>query len=240
MSTASREHEVAVTPGAGAALAEYFPRIFVVNLPQRTDRRRETVAELARVGLAPRPGAIEFFDAIRPESAGAFPSVGARGCFESHHALIKEARLLDLPRVLIMEDDVEFAPRIGEVLGSAVAQLARLRWDFAYLGHTVDVRSPDAGSHWVRFRRGFDTTHHPDGGPMHVDGAYADFRAYHPDTMTYLAAPSLVRQRSTGSDIHPSRVDTGWIPQPVVTGLRRIHREVSSRAGRGPWRRARR
>ncbi len=45
---------------------------------------------------------------------------------------------------------------------------------------------------------------HPDGGPMHVDGAYSTFRAQNPDITTLIAEPNLGWQRSSRSDIHAS------------------------------------
>ena len=56
---------------------EKFERIYVINLPNRTDRRKETEIELSKAG---GPLAI-FFPAIRPPEAGKFRSIGERGCF---------------------------------------------------------------------------------------------------------------------------------------------------------------
>jgi hypothetical protein len=57
---------------------------------------------------------------------------------------------------------------------------------------------------------------------MHVDGAYADFRSFHPDTVTYLAAPSVAHQRPTASDIHPGRLDSSAVPRPLLTAARSV------------------
>ena len=241
-------------------LAARFPRIWIVNLPDRRDRRRDTARELARIGLHLEPGHVEFIEASRPDDRGDFPSVGARGCFESHHSIVKRARELGLERVLVLEDDVEFSAAPHD-FAELVAQLeSREPWDFAYFGHRVDVRAPDPNDRWVRFRRGFDTTHcyalsarvlptldafldglrdrpphHPDGGPMHVDGAYADFRCFHPDTVTLLATPSVAHQRPTASDIHPGRLDSSAVPQPLISAARSIR----SRLPRSRWPRSR-
>ena len=45
---------------------------------------------------------------------------------------------------------------------------------------------------------------HPDGGPMHVDGAYSTFRAQNPDITTLIAEPNLGWQRISRSDINAS------------------------------------
>jgi len=48
---------------------------------------------------------------------------------------------------------------------------------------------------------------HPDGGPMHLDGAYSTFRAQNPDVVTLIASPNLGWQRSSRSDISPKWFD---------------------------------
>ena len=44
---------------------------------------------------------------------------------------------------------------------------------------------------------------HPDGGPMHLDGAYSTFRDQNPDVVTLIASPNLGWQRTSRSDITP-------------------------------------
>ncbi|MBC7483864.1 MAG: LPS biosynthesis glycosyltransferase, partial [Rhizobacter sp.] len=56
----------------------------------------------------------------------------------------------------------------------------------------------------------------PDGGPMHVDGAYSWFRRAHPEFQTVLAVPPLGYQRASRTDIH----DLAWFDKlPVVREL---------------------
>ncbi|HAX77040.1 MAG TPA: LPS biosynthesis glycosyltransferase, partial [Cyanobacteria bacterium UBA11372] len=52
-----------------------------------------------------------MFPAIRPDDAGDFPSIGARGCFESHLAILKQALADRLSNVLIVEDDLKISQR---------------------------------------------------------------------------------------------------------------------------------
>ena len=66
---------------------------------------------------------------------------------------------------------------------------------------------------------------HPDGGPMHYDGAINMMRAQNPDLVTLAILPSLGNQRASATNIHPLK----WFDRvPVVrTGaamLRRILR----------------
>ena len=71
-----------------------FERIVVINLRERVDRRREMEAELRRAGIGAGDRRLQFFAGIRPADAGLFPSIGARGCFESHLGVIALLQLL--------------------------------------------------------------------------------------------------------------------------------------------------
>jgi GR25 family glycosyltransferase involved in LPS biosynthesis len=75
--------------------------IFVINLEHRTDRRRAMEKELSKIGWN-----AEFFPAIRPAEAADFPSIGARGCFLSHLAVLRRASETEARRLILVEDDV--------------------------------------------------------------------------------------------------------------------------------------
>jgi len=53
------------------------------------------------------PHKVEIFPAIGPDEAGGFPSIGPRGCFSSHVAILKQAKHQGLSNILIVEDDLE-------------------------------------------------------------------------------------------------------------------------------------
>ena len=98
-----------------------FDRIYVINVPTRTDRRREMQAQLYRVGTSLSAPGVHLFSAVRPSAAGGFTSVGARGCFVSHLGVLREAAPGHVGRLLILEDDLDFV-RGFETRGS--------KWDF--------------------------------------------------------------------------------------------------------------
>ena len=126
-------------------------------------------------------------------------------------------------------------------------------WDFAYPGHTLpdqdgpvqwrETRSPLVCAHFYGLDRRvlsglldyLDACEarppgHPDGGPMHVDGAYSMFRARNPDVVTLIATTSLGGQRSSRSDI----TDNRWFDrQPGVRLLAGL-----ARKGKNLWRAA--
>ncbi|MBW3586846.1 MAG: glycosyltransferase family 25 protein [Cyanobacteria bacterium 0813] len=209
-------------------ITDYFQGVYAVNLPERKDRRQLIVKELEEAGMPLMPHKVEIFPAIRPDEAGGFPSIGARGCFSSHVAILKQAKQQGLSNILIVEDDLEISPKLRAHQAVIVEQLCQQDWDFVYFGHVEEVenKSPVA---LVPFSEGVMTTHfyavngrifgrllrfleevqqrppgHPDGGPMHIDGAYSTFRSQNPDVVTLIASPNLGWQRSSRSDIYPN------------------------------------
>jgi glycosyl transferase, family 25 len=222
-----------------------FDQVRIINLVDRPDRRREMAAQLGRMGaLAPN---VEFYDARRPRDAGGFPSLGARGCFESHLAALRSARDAKVQSLLVLEDDLDFTRDGRERLGNVISQLSAHSWDFFYGAHLLgsDGRSGlveipadepiitascvgfsgEVISPLVEFLEGIlgRPPGSPDYGPMHVDGAYTVFRMLNPQRITFAAFPSLGRQRSSPSDITPGSMFLDrWAPtRPVAALLRR-------------------
>ena len=211
-------------------LIEMFDRVYIVNLPERSDRRREIKAELQRLGLRVDGQRIRFHRAIRPDDAGQFPSLGARGCFLSHLGILNDAINDDLEKILVIEDDLCIDDRFSQAQEKMSRRLKDEGWWFAYLGHVQPPPEDDAAPRWQASWQPIATTHfyalnrpvlrplrdhlqaclsrapgHPLGSPMHVDGAYSLFRAQHPEALTLIATPSLGGQRSSRSDIYPNK-----------------------------------
>ena len=221
---------------------DYFERIYVINLAHRYDRRREMARQLDEIGLTFDSPGICLFEAVRPESADGFPSIGARGCFLSHLGILKDARERRLDRILILEDDLNFTPDFHAGMNAVVATLKQVDWSIFYGGYAMEpVPQPQNGEAAVLANSGdsIKTTHfiafrgpaiteaaefletvlarppgHPKGGPMHVDGAYGWFRYEFPSKATWLAVPQLGYQRSSRTDIHPLQ----WFDR--IPGLR--------------------
>jgi len=62
---------------------------------------------------------------------------------------------------------------------------------------------------------------HPEGGPMHVDGAYSWFRKDHPSMACIAAQPPLAIQRASQTDIHTMTCKDRL---PFIASLRRLKR----------------
>ena len=205
-----------------------FEQVRIINLVDRPDRRREMIRELKRLGgLAPN---IEFYEAHRPADPGGFPGIGARGCFESHLAVLRSARDAKAQNLLMLEDDLDFTRDGRARLDKLLPELFRQRWDFFYGAHLLPANarrglvevpaeqpvltaslvafSGDVLQPLVEFLEGIlgRPPGSPDYGPMHVDGAYTVFRSLNPELVTFAAFPTLGRQRSSPSDITPSNM----------------------------------
>jgi glycosyl transferase family 25 len=205
-----------------------FDEVRIINLVDRKDRRREIIEQLNRVGGL--KSNISFFDAHRPDSAGEFPSLGARGCFESHLSILREARDRKVQTLLILEDDLDFTRDGRTRMEPHFAELASKEWSFFYGAYVMPANGrrglveigadePVMTTSFVAFRKtaipelvafldamSKRPAGSADWGPMHVDGAYTVFRKLNPQHRTFAAFPSLGRQRSSPSDVTQSRM----------------------------------
>jgi len=209
----------------------YFERVFIINLPSRRDRRREMDLQLRRIGLSLQSPLIELFRAIRPEQKGEFESIGARGCFLSHLDVLRLARERRYSRILVLEDDVNFAPRFSEQIDGCMGALKAEPWDVFYGGYRLyrptqlerplTLLPPEEDvllAHFVALsahaisaaiecfsRMLTRPSGHPLGGPMHVDGAYGWMRRANRHLLCRLAVPQLGYQRRSRTDIQTLR-----------------------------------
>ncbi len=193
-------------------LFDRFDSIRIVNLAHRTDRRAEMLGELRRVGLEGDPR-LSFFDAVAPAEAGTFSSKGARGCYLSHLAILQEAAAAGRS-VLILEDDLDFAPGARDY--RLPADVPIFYGSYTATNPADFLASDIIGSPFMGFGRDivpplvdYLTTilasgHHPP-----IDGAYVWFRRAHPDVRTVFAQPPLGHQRPSRTDIaEPKLFDT--------------------------------
>ncbi len=224
-------------------LNHYFDQIRVVNLPERTDRRREMQTQLNRAGVR-----AEFFPAVRAVAAGDWPSAGAWGCFQSHYRILESALRAGARNVLIIEDDLDFVPEFKALEPEIVRQIASAEWDVLYLGHlgeSADHRpirlelteKPLMTAYFyavnarvlprlvqflnlVQMRPAGD----PLGGPQHFDGAMCMFRAQNPDVRTLTVMPRLGHQRRSRSDISSAWYDRLPLAGGLINLARRMRR----------------
>jgi glycosyl transferase family 25 len=206
-----------------------FDAIRIVNLPHRKDRLREMTGELKKVGLAGHPK-VEFFPAHRYTEAGRFYSPGARGCFSSHLAILREAAA-NGRSVLILEDDCNFVdPSSCRI---------PVECDVFYGGYLAsslpdDLANSDiVGSHCMGFSvRGvsrvlpwIEAAWESD-DPAPIDGEYVRFRRANPDIVTMFAEPQVAVQRPSRTDVGPQRLFDRLPGLREVAGLARKARRA--------------
>lgn len=207
--------------------------------------------QLNFIGLSIDHPKIQLFPAIKPLDAGEFTSIGARGCFNSHLEVLRDAKLRGLTRVLILEDDLNFSNDFPGRINEIVDQLNQLNWGVFYGGYTLLNPFKNTGDqtlHEMPSATGVMTTHFiafqgevigeivaylelllsrkggdPQGGPMHVDGAYSWFRKQNPTYKTLIAYPELGYQRASRTDIHDLRwFDRIYLMSDLMTFVRKI------------------
>jgi glycosyl transferase, family 25 len=211
-------------------ILEYFQRIYVINLPHRSDRRREMAEQLNKIGLSFESPNIQLYRAVRPETPEGFPTIGARGCFLSHLGVLRDACSRGHERILIFEDDLNFVPDFSARMGKVTNALEQIDWSIFYGGYAVKTPLHADGdklivgaepavaiqnAHFIGFRGAaicdaidfLETLlsrppGDPRGGPMHVDGAYNWFRNQFPSSITLLSTSQLGYQRRSRTDIH--------------------------------------
>ena len=202
-----------------------FEQVRIINLPSRADRRKETIREFAHHGWHIPNSQVRFFDALSPQEAAGFPNAGVRGCFLSHLSVLREACQAGYHSVLVLEDDVAFTRDMDQQAQLAVDSLQDQDWDMAYFGH--DYGDQPGPLHWIRIENPRQLAHcyavngrilpalvafleqilqrpagHPDGGPMHFDGALATFIKRHPDVRALHCSRNLAYQRPSRTDLH--------------------------------------
>lgn len=239
-------------------LAEFFSMVRVINLPERRDRLRDVRPVLSRLGLELDGEQVAVYPADRPSEAAGFPSVGARGCFLSHLAVLREARQRCAESVLVLEDDLDSTTAQAEAAVRLARELAGRDWAFAFFGHFLPSPATPPGGEdtemWSTLVGPLQTAHFyavhgdtlpsliayleqclerppgdPVGGPMEYDGALTMFRQWNPDAVTLIAQPSVGGQRSSASSIHARKMDTLPGARHLAAGLRRIRRTVAAR-----------
>lgn len=239
-----------VTPDPGEMLLDLFEEIYVINLPARTDRKTEIAEQLARLNLSLDHPRVHLFAAIRPAERGEFESIGARGCFESHLGVLTQAIASGAETFLILEDDANFSDDFEPRVAGLKAASDATGWDMWYgwnplidpgdaAGDAIDIL-PSATSfycsHFIGLRRkaairalaylqaiAARPSGHPEGGAMHVDGAYAWFRKAHADVVTVYPVRPVTYQRSSRTDIQALKwFDRIGVLAPVISTLRRV------------------
>lgn len=222
--------------------------IQIINLPNRTDRRKQVMKEILRVAGDGFPSKASFFSAMQPEDPLGFPSASMRGNLISHREAIRKAADENKESVLILEDDVIFRKNWTKASDAVIRDLDSINWKISYLGHlsTDPVTNNGffspcnaielAGAHCYALKRDvygpflhfLDALEHrldgdPEGGPMFFDGALNFFRLKNEDIPAIYATPSLAIQRPSRTDCHPNAL---YDRVPIIRSAVQLLRDI--------------
>lgn len=232
-------------------LIDFFDRTYIINLEDRSDRRRGVEGEFRAIGMEVPNEKVRFYTAVRPTVQGDFYSIGAKGSFSSHRNVLKLAADEGLDNVLVVEDDVSFRNVRAEAVESVLASLCEQAWDVVYFGYLEPAvpglpgpLSPwphdTLGGHFYAVNKRFlgimiqymnecelRPRNHPDGGPMSRDGAFNHIRYIKPNIRVLLAIPNFAHQRSSRTDIAPVKFfdRINWL-RPTLQLLRNWKTQV--------------
>lgn len=117
---------------------DFFDRIYIINLPYRTDRRKEMAKELKIANMPFCKDKVELFKATRPEESHPFKSIGCKGAFISHLNVLKKAQAEGLKNVLIMEDDLHIKPIFQQYEEDIIQKLLSIEWDIVQFGYFLN------------------------------------------------------------------------------------------------------
>ena len=209
-----------------SSLFDYFDRVSIIHLPERTDRMQAMRRELSRIGVDFRSDKVVVPYAPKPANANGFPSKGVYGNFLSHLGILKAAHDDGLSNILLLEDDAIFSTRFNRCQGQMAKVLQHNPWDIFFIGHSFRNALPKSPSGIVRFSGSSLWSHcyavnrslmpriidyleqtidreagHPDGGKMYIDGALNEFRRLNPDAISLASSPCLSVQRGSPSNI---------------------------------------
>ncbi len=215
----------------GSELMRHFDALRIINLPSRLDRRNETTAELARIGLVPGWADVEFFPGIRGRTSAGFASPGAHGAFLSHLTVLQESLDRGDRAVLIAEDDLTFLLPPASDFSRMLSPLGGDDWDFFFAGYHYTDRFVDEGTGLINVGSRYDITglhlygvHHrilpallqylkgylPENHPApihegHIDGLITSFRGSRTGCSTLVLSPAIATQRRSRSDVQQRR-----------------------------------
>lgn len=105
---------------------EYFDKIYCINIDRRTDRWEECLKEFEKHNLN-----VERFSAVDGNTENyslGYPYDNELAGAISHLNVVKEAKKLNLSKVLILEDDVQFSDNVNTLFLNYIEQLP-LNWD---------------------------------------------------------------------------------------------------------------
>ena len=220
----SRTHHI--NTKSQAPLTHVFPshpdlHIYCINLKERKEKRKWFKKQMDRKNIN-----FEFYTATK------HPTSPARGCLESHLAVIQKAIEKNQKYILIFEDDAKLIRPLAPI------PLPPDNWRMLYLGGTVrdilntPINTDNPSAQWIQMSCW--TTHayilnltDPDftkallnatSYPSEIDRYYME--NIHPKFHTYMISPMRAIQREGFSDIEGKEVNYSFM-EKTLTGFQK-------------------
>ena len=145
-----------MTGDPARAMNAVFPHKVCINLDRRADRWQQMLSKFAHHDIF----AVRRFPAMDGEALILPPNwsgtAGGYGCLLSHLQVVREARELGVPSVLIFEDDVVFDTALQDKFSAYISQVPE-HWDMLYFG-ALHMEDPIIVSEHVnQIRRAYST-----------------------------------------------------------------------------------
>lgn len=123
----------AITNQPTAIINETFPYKICINLDRRPERWQQMQRKFEHHGIH----SVQRFPAFDGNNiklpVNWMHTPGAYGCLQSHLQVVREARRLGAPSVLILEDDVVFDDHLEQKFSACIEQLPP-DWDMLFFG----------------------------------------------------------------------------------------------------------
>jgi glycosyl transferase family 25 len=117
---------------------------YIINLKHRIDRREHIIKQLTDLDITD----FEVVDAVRHD-------IPWKGCFKSHLKCIQYAKDIQLPYILILEDDCIFTTDAKFLLTEVLNELHQLDWDMFFLGCNLQNPAYKISNHILKITGGW-------------------------------------------------------------------------------------
>jgi GR25 family glycosyltransferase involved in LPS biosynthesis len=211
-------------------ILDYFDRLAIIHLPDRTDRFRALRHELARIGIDINGPKVAIPDPPMPADPNGFTSRGVYGSFLSHLEIIEQAYADGLDTVFVLEDDAIFSRRFNKQQEKVAQYLRSNPWDMCFIGHTISREIPYSPTDLLRYSGPYIWAHayavhrrtmprlieflhqtierpvgDPRGGKLYIDAAYFFYRQFNPDIISVISSPCFSVQKGSRSSLASQR-----------------------------------
>jgi len=231
-------------------IKDFFERIYVLHLPERTDRFEALQRELRHLDIDLKSAKVRIPVVPRPSDANLFSSRGTYHNFLTHLAIFRETIEDKLANVWVLEDDAIFSRRMVNEQAALVDTLQHQSWDMCFFGHSLknELKGFDEGLVPIPNHFSFIWSHcyavnarilptlvdyaqmttelapgDPRGARMSIDGAFNMFRERNPHVLTLVGNPVLSVQKGSPSSIAGSHAYKSW---PLIEPMIRLAREA--------------